>query len=117
MPAVTHNITVEQGATMRLLFKWETKDGAVVTPVNLTTYSARLQIRRSLASDPPVLSLTDGAGITLGADGSITIEATPAQTALIDIRSGVYDLELEDASGRVTRLVQGKVTVSPEVTR
>lgn len=117
MSAATHNIAIEQGATMRLLFRYETRDGQTVTPVNLTGYSARMQIRKSIKADPPVLSLTDGAGITLGADGSITVEATPAQTAAIDIPAGVYDLELQSADGRVTRLVQGTVKVSFEVTR
>lgn len=115
--AATHNITVEQGTTMRLLFKWETKSGAVVTPVDLSSYTARMQIRKNVAATDVLLSLTSPTEITLGADGSITIEATPAQTAAIDSRVGVYDLELEASDGRVTRLVQGKVTISPEVTR
>lgn len=118
MTAVTHNITIEQGTTLLLNFKWETKDGlGVVTPVNLTSYSARMQVRQSVAATEAVLSLVSPTDITLGADGSIVIEATPAQTAAIDIRAGVYDLELQDSYGRVTRLVQGKVSVSPEVTR
>ena len=118
MPAVTHNITIEQGATLRLTFKWETKDGlGVVTPVDLSSYTARMQVRQNTTADTAVLSLTSPGDITLGADGSIVVEATPAQTAAINIRAGVYDLELEDSTGRVTRFVQGKVAVSPEVTR
>jgi hypothetical protein len=118
MTAVTHNITIEQGATFRLSLKWETKDGlGVVTPVNLTSYTARMQVRQNSTATTPVLSLVSPTHITLGADGTIEVEATPTQTAAIDIRAGVYDLELEDSYGRVTRFVQGKVTVSPEVTR
>lgn len=119
MSAVTHNITIEQGATMRLLFRYETKDNlGVVTPVNLSTYTARMQIRKTLKADPPMLSLTtENGGITLGADGSIVVEATAEQTAALDAAVGVYDLELEAADGRVTRLLKGNVKVSFEVTR
>lgn len=118
MAAATKNITIEQGATFRLPLVYQTKDDqGNVTPVDVTTYTARMQIRQSVASDTALLSLETGSGITMGANGAIDIEATPAQTAALNIRSGVYDLELQAGDGRVTRLLQGKVTVSPEVTR
>lgn len=115
MARITKDICIDQGATFRLTVVW--KDGTG-TPVNLNGYVARMQIRRTIRSDTPVLSLTTGNGITLGgATGSVTIVATAAQTAAINIRSGVYDLELEAPDGTVTRLMEGNVTVSFEVTR
>jgi hypothetical protein len=118
MPAATLNISIEQGATFRMSMVYETDVGGVMTPVNLTGYSARMQVRRAANSPTISLDLSSTAGdITLDAVGNVVVEATPTQTAAIDIRSGVYDLELEAADGRVTRLLQGKVTVSPEVTR
>ena len=42
--AAVYDITIEQGATFRLSLVW--KDSSNV-PVNLTGYTARMQVRRS----------------------------------------------------------------------
>ena len=93
--------------------------GLAYAPVNLTGYSAALQIR-SLPSDPTaVLSLaTSGNGITITAlTGQIDVHATAAQTAAIDEGTYYYDIEITSVSGIVTRIAQGQVVVSAEVTR
>lgn len=93
--------------------------GLAYAPVNLTGYTAALQIR-SLPSDPTaVLSLaTGGNGITLTAlTGAINVHATAAQTTAIDEGTYYYDIELTSTSGIVTRIAQGQVIVSAEVTR
>ena len=41
---------------------------------------------------------------------------TPAVTGAIEEGIYVYDLEITSSSGTVTRLIQGEVTVTPEVT-
>jgi hypothetical protein len=76
---------------------------------------------RSLPSDATaVLSLTTGAGITItGATGTVAIEASATQTRAIDEGNYYYDLEISSPTSPsvVTRLVQGQVVVSAEVTR
>jgi hypothetical protein len=116
MALVTKDIEIEQGATFTLSFIWKDSNG---TPVNLTGYQARMQIRKSVnAPDPPALSLTHTNGIALGgAAGTINVTATASQTSSLTLRTGVYDLELESASGTVTRFAEGVVTNSFEVTR
>lgn len=116
MPAATKDLYIEQGATFTLNVVW--KDANQVA-VNLTGYTARMQIRQSLSSDVALLNLTtQNGGITLGgATGAVNVVATPAQTAAIQVKRGVYDLELESASGTVTRLIKGSVEFSREVTR
>jgi|TARA_B100000953_G_scaffold227818_1_gene189410 hypothetical protein len=42
---------------------------------------------------------------------------TASTTADIEEGIYVYDLEITSSSGTVTRLLQGEVTVNPEVTR
>jgi hypothetical protein len=88
------------------------------TPINITNYTAALQVR-SLPSDPTtVLSLSTGSGITItGATGTVEVHATAAQTRAIDEGTYYYDLEITAPTGVVTRLVQGQVVVSAEVTR
>jgi hypothetical protein len=89
------------------------------TPVDLTGYTARMQVRASAAATAVLLDLTtENGGITLGGtDGTITCTSSATQTAALTFGTGVYDLELVDGSGVVTRLAEGSVCVSREVTR
>jgi len=109
-----YNFTIEQGATFNLLMTWKIDNVAV----NLTGYTARLQARIDVDEIDTILSLTTGAGITLGgAAGTITLNQTATQTALLPKGEYVYDLELQSSGGIVTRLLQGELNISAEVTR
>jgi hypothetical protein len=116
MSASIYNINIEQGATFTRTITW--KDSANVA-INLTGYTARMQIRERVESSTALVSLTNSSGITLGgAAGTVVITITATQTdALPNMKKGVYDLELVSAGGIVTRLLQGEVVVSPQVTR
>lgn len=114
------NLIIEKGATFNTIFTWSTKDTlGVITPVNLSTWSARAQVREEYESTTPVLSLTSqpSGGITLGGFGTIELKVSPTLTSAVLIDKGVWDLELEDSAGNVIRLLEGKVTFKPEVTR
>jgi hypothetical protein len=115
--AVSYNTVIDQGATWYLTVTYENPNG---TPINITGYTAALQLR-SLPSDATaVLSLTTGAGITItGATGTVAIEASATQTRAIDEGNYYYDLEISSPASPsvVTRLVQGQIVVSAEVTR
>lgn len=119
MAAGTYNIDLEQGATYSKQFLWQTS-GQPPTPIDLTGCTARMQIRTSIdAPDPPILELTtENSGIVLGDDnGTIDVLITATQTAGLQFATGVYDLEIETASGFVTRLLKGAVSLDKEVTR
>ena len=109
-----YNFTLDQGSTWTLQIVYNDPNG---TPINLTGYTAEMQIRRKFDSDTPVLTLsTANGGITIvGATGTLNLVATDEQAA-IDAGLYVYDLELSTGGVR-TRLIQGTVTVSGEVTR
>jgi hypothetical protein len=115
MAAGTLDFTIEQGATFNLLLTWEINDVAV----NLTNYTARLAARVDVEDTEVILSLTTAnGGITLGgALGTISLDQTATQTTLLPAGGYVYDLELIAGSGTVTRLVQGELIISAEVTR
>jgi len=49
--------------------------------------------------------------------GKISIHATAAQTNAIVAGDYVYDLEITSSTGIVTRVMQGRAIVSPQVTR
>ncbi len=112
--ATASNFTVTNSATGVYI-----SGGIAYAPVNLTSYTAELQIR-SLPSDPTaVLTLsTANNGIAITAlTGTIACHATAAQTRLIDEGTYYYDIEITSLSGIVTRVAQGQVIVSAEVTR
>lgn len=118
MPAATYNILIEQGSVFNFDLVYKDDEG---TPINLTGYKARMQVRRRYSSDEALISLSSDAGsITLGgALGTIHAEASAQVTKNLDIKQGVYDLELIPPAGEADafRLVRGAVTVTPEVTR
>lgn len=115
MAAGTLNFTIEQGATFNLLLTWKID----TVPVNLTGYTARLAARVDVEDTEVILSLTtSNGGITLGGSaGTISLDQTATQTALLPAGTYVYDLELVSTNSTVTRLVQGELLISPEVTR
>ena len=117
MSAGVYNITIEQGADFSLQFTWKDENG---TPVDLSAYSARMQIRETFDSDEYLVSLTSavGGGLTLGgSNGTVLIDISSSVTATLANQDAVYDIEMLSASNYVTRLMQGTVYVSREVTR
>jgi hypothetical protein len=117
----TYNLTgdqaIQQGATYTKSIVW--KDGAGVV-MNLTGYSAKMQIRSSVSA-PKVLAeiaTSPGSGIALGgALGTIDLTISATLTGAIGEVAGVYDLELTSSGGVVTRLLEGAVEITPQVTR
>jgi hypothetical protein len=94
--------------------------GSGLSPVDGLEGQPRCSIRKRVTSTDPYIELnTEDGGITLGgALGTILLEISAEDTAALSWRgNAVYDLELTPANGATTRLLQGTVTFSPEVTR
>jgi hypothetical protein len=89
-----------------------------IVPKNLTSWTARMDIRDCVDDATPLVSLTSPADIVISiVNAEIQIIIDADVTAALDFDAGVYDLELEDASGNVTRLIEGNVAFTKEVTR
>lgn len=114
--AVTYGLTADQGATFEYILTWTNPDG---TPIDLTGYTARMQIRRRTTSQQLVDTLTTENGkITLGgAEGTITLNLSATETAALPAAQHQYDLELVSSGGEVTRLLMGYFVVRQEMTR
>mgnify|MGYP000111166529 CR=1 FL=1 len=111
--AGTHRLVIDQGTTVRRTLRW-LRDGQ---PVNLTGATARMEIRTAFGGELLCRLDTSNGGLVLGGtEGTIQLHIPPAVSSAWTARSGVYDLEVVDASEAVTRLIQGQVTISPEVT-
>ncbi len=115
MDPANYDFSIYQGTTFERLMTY--KDGAGVV-INLSGYSARMKIRKTWGA-AVLLELTSGAngGIVLAATSpNITVTITPALTAPLSFEYAVYDLEIESPSGKVDRLLQGRVALNKEVT-
>jgi hypothetical protein len=112
-----YNISIDQGATFSLVVTW--KD-SLDTPVNLTGYTARMQARQEYTSpNPPLFSLTSPIGgiVINAAQGQVAVTIEAQETTNFAAGKYVYDLEIVSGAGVVTRLIEGRCVVNPEVTK
>lgn len=115
MTAGIYNATIDQGATWSVVVTYKDSTGV---PINLTGYTAAMQVRQQYSSDTAELTLTSPSnGIVITpSTGIVTITMTAVQTAALEEGYYVYDVELTSGSYK-DRLIQGQLTVAPEVTR
>ena len=124
MASGKYSFVIEQGATIDFEVQYKDSSNA---PVNLAGYQARMQIRSdyggslianlssSLDSDGTGLNLSGSNGITPVASGSIGIFISAASSSNFNFNEARYDLEIVSGS-IVTRLLEGKVRLSKNVT-
>jgi len=128
MRAGVYNMICEQGTTFVRMLELEYPDpgdptGNTFLPLDLTGYTGRMQVRRTVESPTTMLNLSgsvvNGSQVEMrpaGDSNAIRIYISDEATAVLD-SSGVYDLEIENSGGEVSRVLQGDFTVIPEVTR
>lgn len=127
MLAGNYNMTCQQGSTFRRTIEIEQPNlaedptGQTFEPFDLSGYSARMQVRRTIDSASFILELTTQNGAltinpTEDAVNQIYIDVSASVTASVDA-GGVYDIEIINPDGTVSRVLQGIFNLSPEVTR
>lgn len=130
MAAGNYSFTIEQGATTD--FEITYKDSSN-NPVDLTGYTARMQLRPDAGSSEIYLTLSSslgpcGTGLNLSGSngttpltsGSIGVFISAASSSQLNFESAQYDLEIASGSGDcaiVTRLLRGNVKLSKEITQ
>lgn len=112
---VDNRLIIQQGATYSLAINVTDSNGDTR---DISGYTARMQGRKGYTSATTEFSLTSGSGIALGSvSPNITITIDAVTTAALAAPStGVYDLEIVNGSV-VERILEGKFTVTPEVTK
>ena len=123
LPIAEADICIFQGATFSQTLIWEV--GNPPAPVDLTGYSAKIQVRSSAKSKTVILELSTANGrLTLGTGGDMTTGAInlfvsasdTAQLSVCEQVKAVYDLEMTSGY-TVSRILQGNVILVPEVTK
>lgn len=110
--ATIRNLTIDQGSTYSISI--ELSD-ALGNALDLSDYTIRAQMRKSYGSNSYTAFTTSaGEDPTLG---ELTLSLTSTQTTALRAGRYVYDIEIEDDEDVVTRVLEGIVTVTPEVTR
>ena len=107
--AIKSNLVVDQGSTFTTTIDLTDEND---DPIDLSTYTGAGQIRThytSSNSTPFTVSLG-------GAAGTVTLDLTATQTANLTAGRYVFDVELTTGS-TISRILEGIVTVTPQVTR
>ena len=113
MAAGTYNFTLEQGTTfIRSLTLQE--NGAAM---NLTGFSVASQMRST--HDSSTVVGTFSCSVINNTGGVIQMQMSSSASGAIEEGVYVYDVEITSSGGggNTKRILQGKVTVTPEVTR
>lgn len=113
--AEIYNQTIDQGANWYFQLTYKDSAGA---PINLTGYSAALELGTSYNMTSPTLAIsttTTGMTIPTPANGTIIVNVPAATTASLPTDNYVYNMTLTSPGGFVTRLIEGSVIVAPEV--
>ena len=113
--AECYDIEVDQGADHSFTINYADSNG---TPIDLTDYSYRMDVRVGLKDSELLFTLTEGDGIDASgeATGTILVTINNMRTGLLQNLVYRYDLEITSPGGVVTRLIEGSVTAKPEVT-
>lgn len=104
-------LTLEQGATFSTQVSVKDANGS---SLDLTNFTARSQMRKSYySSNYSSFTVT----IPNPQTGNINMSMSSTNTANLSPGRYVFDLEIESNSNDVTRVIEGIVTVLPNVTR
>ncbi len=109
--AIVANLVIDQGTDFEATIDVTDQDGDAV---NITGFTVSGQIRKSYTST----TATDfTANIADPVAGQVTIALSATTTAGLAAGRYVYDLEMLDAGGKRSRIVEGQVEVTPGVTQ
>jgi len=109
--AIKANLIVDQGSSfVTTLALTDSNDD----PINLNLYTFSGQIRKHYTSSNSTSFTITGDGNT----GVLTLSLSANSTANLVAGRYLYDIEItETSSSNITRVVEGIVTVTPNVTR
>jgi hypothetical protein len=109
--ASKHDISLDQGSTFNILIALQDVSGSAI---DLTGTTFKSQARVDFTA--PTASFEFTASIPSPASGQFYLTLPAFQSSLIPEGAYVYDVEMTTGSV-VARIIEGTITVRPEVTR
>lgn len=134
MAAGLYNFTIEQGSTVDFELQYKDSNGS---PIDLTGCWGAMQIRNNYADNKPTTYITlttdlniDKTGLSFSgsvsnspvspSNGIIGVYISACSSSLLNFNNARYDLEIysgDPSCPVVTRLLEGQVQLSKEITR
>lgn len=112
------DISIDQGADVSIEIHMTNKDGSVK---DLTNHTVAAKMKRNYNSDSDNTQAFNAIIATPATDGVATLSLTNTQTDALEAGRWVYDVELSyvdsDTNTITERVLEGKVFVTPSVTR
>lgn len=105
------NLFVDQGAEYSNIITVAATSGS---PLDLTNYTVKSQMRKSYTSST-YYNFT--ASIYDAVNGKVRLQLTSTQSSAITPGRYLYDVEITSQNGNKTRVIEGIVTVTPEITK
>ncbi len=114
------NFEIGQGTDKRLVLALTSKGADGTAEVfDLNGYSVAMQLRTATYAPEAIDTLTSANGrLVVDADaGKITVIFPHDITEAYPPRTFVYDVEITNFEGEISRILSGRIKVTPEVTR
>jgi hypothetical protein len=112
MTAGLYNFTIEVGTDFSRTLTWTDSNN---NPINLSGYTAACQVRDRAGN--LLIDFNVSGSITInGSAGQVTLALPNEFTSGLDFDTAYYDLKLTSTGSLKDRLVQGTVTLSPQIT-
>jgi hypothetical protein len=115
MAALKYPLELNQGEDVSIVFP--VFDPVTNEPLIVDGWTAKSQVRSSQSSITVLYEWSAANNNITVAGTSVTLRVLAADTQSWTWANGRYDIELIDPSGKVTRIVEGTVQVSLEITR
>src|SRR6056300_1450224 len=110
--ATISNLTIDQGTDFDITVNVDADDGG---SLDLTGYTGRAQIRKSYSS---LTAIDFTVSIILPTtDGQLRLSLPASTSNTMKPGRYLYDLEIESSTGKVTRVIEGQITITPSITR
>lgn len=103
---------VDQGTDFESSIDLVGDDGAAI---NVSSYVFKGQIRKSYYSKNPTANITFT--VTNASTGNIKMSMSASTTANIPAGRYLYDVKMVDSASTTNRLVEGIITINPQVTK
>lgn len=116
--AQEETFTIDQGADVAIQLYLVNTDGS---PKNLTNHLITAKMKKNFNSDSADTTDFISTVLTPPTDGIITLSLTNTQTDQLKSGRYVYDVEMSysdsDSNTIIERVLEGRIAVSPSVTR
>lgn len=107
--AIKTNIIIDQGTDFEFTFNLVDDNDQ---DIDLTGYTGTAVMRKYYTSNTGY-----DFGVAVETDGEVTLSMSNANTADIPAGRYLYDCELTDSEGKVSRVLEGIVTINARVAR